>query len=207
MSFERTLKNHGYDAQAKLLEGTSVARYQAGLRTEARIVDATRSLLAEGGLEAATLKAICAEAGIKAGSFYNLFDSKEEVVIRVVRESIDAVDPDPDGAGTDSVGDLVAAFIRFFVEQPEMAKVYVIAAVNTETSDNGARRRFLRHHLRRVERFADAMARSDGTLASDAAAMKAEILLGALDGLAFRWTIDSTFEFEKFALEAASKLS
>ena len=184
-----------------------MARYQAGLRTEARIVDATRSLLAEGGLEATTLKAICEEAGIKAGSFYNLFDSKEEVVIRVVRESIDAVDPDPDGAGTDTVDDLVAAFIRFFVEQPEMAKVYVIAAVTSEASDNGARRRFLRHHLRRVERFADAMARHDETLVSDAAAMKAEILLGALDGLAFRWTIDSTFEFEKFALEAASKLS
>jgi len=184
-----------------------VARYQAGLRTEARIVDATRSLLAEGGLEAATLKAICEEAGVKAGSFYNLFDSKEEVVIRVVRESIDAVDPDPGGAGTDTVDDLVAAFIRFFVEQPEMAKVYVIAAVNTETSDNGARRRFLRHHLRRVERFADAMMRQDRSLTSDTATMRAEILLGALDGLAFRWTIDSTFEFEKFALEAASRLS
>ncbi len=184
-----------------------MARYQAGLRTEARIVDATRSLLAEGGLEATTLKAICEEAGVKAGSFYNLFDSKEEVVIRVVRESIDAVDPDPDGAGTDTVDDLVAAFIRFFAEQPEMAKVYVIAAVTAEASENGARRRFLRHHLRRVERFADAMARHDETLTPDAAAMRAEILLGALDGLAFRWTIDSSFEFEKFALEAASKLS
>ncbi|MCZ7531922.1 MAG: TetR/AcrR family transcriptional regulator [Acidimicrobiia bacterium] len=207
MSFERTLKKSEYDVQAIPLEGIAVARYQAGLRTEARIVDATRSLLAEGGLEAATLKAICEEAGVKAGSFYNLFDSKEEVVIRVVRESIDAVDPDPGGAGTDTVDDLVAAFIRFFVEQPEMAKVYVIAAVNTETSDNGARRRFLRHHLRRVERFADAMMRQDRSLTSDTATMRAEILLGALDGLAFRWTIDSTFEFEKFALEAASRLS
>jgi AcrR family transcriptional regulator len=53
-----------------------VARYQAGIRTEARIIDATRSLLAEGGLEAATLKAICDRAEVKAGSFYNLFDSK-----------------------------------------------------------------------------------------------------------------------------------
>lgn len=184
-----------------------MARYQAGIRTEARIVDATRSLLAEGGLEATTLKAICEEAGVKAGSFYNLFDSKEAVVMRVVRESIDAVDPDPDGAGTDTVDDLVAAFIRFFLEQPEMAKVYVIAAVTAEATDNGARRRFLRHHLRRVERFADAMARHDETLTPDAATMRAEILLGALDGLAFRWTIDSSFEFEKFALEAASRLS
>lgn len=184
-----------------------MARYQAGLRTEAKIVDATRALLARGGLEAITLKAICDEAGVKAGSFYNLFDSKEEVVIRVVRESIDAVDPDPDGAGTDTVDDLVAAFIRFFVEQPQMAKVYVIAAVNTEATDNGARRRFLRHHQRRVERFADAMARGDRSLSPDEATIKAELLLGALDGLAFRWALDSTFDFPSYAKLAAERLA
>lgn len=184
-----------------------MARYQAGLQTEMRIVDATRTLLAVGGLEATTLQAICEEAGVKAGSFYNLFDSKEEVVLRVVREAIDAVDPDPDGAGTDTVEDLVAAFVRFFVEEPELAKVYVIAAVKSDVSNNGARVRFLRHHVRRVERFADAMARGDATLGADAAAMKAEILLAALDGLAFRWTLDPTFEFERFALEAATRLS
>ncbi len=74
-----------------------MARYQVGLQTEAKIIDATRSLLAEGGLEAATLKAICDRAEVRSGSFYNLFDSKEEAIIRVVRESIDAVDPDPGG--------------------------------------------------------------------------------------------------------------
>ena len=184
-----------------------MARYQAGLRTEAKIVEATRSLLAKGGLEALTLKAICDEADVKAGSFYNLFDSKEEVVLRVVRESIDAVDPDPQGAGTDSVDDLVAAFLRFFAEQPQMAKVYVIAAVNTEASDNGARRRFLRHHQRRVERFADAMSRGDSSLSPSDATIKAELLLGALDGLAFRWALDSTFEFASYARLASERLA
>jgi AcrR family transcriptional regulator len=184
-----------------------MARYQAGIRTEARIIDATRSLLAEGGLEAATLKAICDRAGVKAGSFYNLFDSKEEVVIMVVREAIDAVDPDPTGAGTDTVDDLVAAFVRFFEEDPQMARVYVIAAVKTKSSANGARKRFLKHHKRRVERFADAMARSDVTLSEEAAEMQAELLLGALDGLAFRWALDPKFEFAKFANEAASRLT
>ncbi|MEZ5174837.1 MAG: helix-turn-helix domain-containing protein [Acidimicrobiia bacterium] len=184
-----------------------MARYQAGLRTETRIIDATRSLLAEGGLEGTTLQAICERADVKAGSFYNLFDSKEEAVIRVVREAIDAVDPDPEGAGTDTVDDLVAAFVRFFVEQPEMARVYVLAAVNTESSNNGARRRFLRHHQRRVERFADAMARNGSTIGPDEAVVHAELLLGALDGLAFRWAIDPTFDFETFALEAASRLA
>ncbi|MDA2979043.1 MAG: helix-turn-helix domain containing protein [Actinomycetota bacterium] len=184
-----------------------MSRYQAGIRTEAKIIEATRSLLARGGLEAATLKAICDEAGVKAGSFYNLFDSKEEAVIRVVRESIDAVDPDPDGAGTDSVDDLVTAFVRFFEEQPLMARVYVLAALNTEPSENGARKRFLRHHQRRVERFADAMIRSNSGERPDETEMNAELLLGALDGLAFRWSLDPTFELSRFAREAAKRLS
>lgn len=184
-----------------------MARYQAGLRTEARILDATRSLLADGGLESVTLKAICDRAGVKAGSFYNLFDSKEEAVIKVVRESIDAVDPDPNGAGTDTVDDLVAAFVRFFEEQPQMARVYVIAAVNTEATNNGARRRFLRHHQRRVERFGDAMHRADPSLSAEDATITAELLLGALDGLAFRWALDGDFEFANYAKLAAQRLT
>ncbi len=179
-----------------------MARYQSGIRTEARIVDATRSLLAEGGLEAATLSAICDRAGIKAGSFYNLFDSKEEAVLRVVREAIDAVDPDPEGSGSDSVDDLVSAYIRFFGEQPELARVYVLTALQVE-GGSGARQRFLRHHQRRVERFADAMARGDGSLTRNEAEIQAELMLGALDGLAFRWSLDTDFDFAEYAKRAA----
>jgi AcrR family transcriptional regulator len=183
-----------------------VARYQVGILTEAKIIEATRSLLAEGGMEAATLKAICDRAEVRSGSFYNLFDSKEDAIIHVIRESIDAVDPDPEHAGTDTVTDLVDAYIRFFEEEPELARVYVMAALNSESSANGARRRFLRHHLRRVERFADAMERGDESLSADNSEVQAELLLGALDGLAFRWTLDRDFDFARYARLAADKL-
>jgi AcrR family transcriptional regulator len=184
-----------------------VARYQVGIRTEARIIEATRSLLAEGGMEAATLKAICDRAEVRSGSFYNLFDSKEDVIIHVVRESIDAVDPDPDHGGTDTVDDLVEAYIRFFEEEPELARVYVMAALTGDAPANGARRRFLRHHLRRVERFADAKTRADTTLDAQETEVQAELLLGALDGLAFRWALDSDFDFATYARLAAEKLA
>ena len=183
-----------------------MARYQVGLETEAKIIDATRSLLAEGGIDAATLKSICDRAEVRSGSFYNLFDSKEEAIIRVVRESIRAVDPDPKGEGTDTVDDLVDAYIRFFVEDPQLARVYVITGVSTETTGNGARRRFLRHHERRVQRFADAMSRADGSVTPEQSAVNAEILLGALDGLAFRWSLDPTFDLERYARIAAARL-
>lgn len=180
-----------------------MARYQVGIRTEAKIIDATRSLLAEGGMDAATLKAICDRAEIRSGSFYNLFDSKEDAIIRVVRESIQAVDPDPEHEGNDTVDDLVNAFIRFFEEEPKMARVYVMAALTSEPSANGARRRFLRHHQRRVERFSEAMQREDTSLTPETSVTQAELLLGALDGLAFRWSLDQKFDFPKHALLAA----
>ena len=59
-----------------------MARYQTGIRTEAAIVDATRELLAEVGMEATTVKAICDRAEIQSGSFYNVFSSKEQVLLR-----------------------------------------------------------------------------------------------------------------------------
>ena len=185
---------------------TVVARYQAGLRTEARIIDATRSLLAEGGLEAATLAAICEKADVKAGSFYNLFDSKEAVVLRVVREAINAIDPDPDAEGTDTVDDLVKAYVQFFEQDPELARVYVLTALQVE-GGNGSGQRFLRHHQRRVERFAAAMLRGDGSLTGDEAAIQVELLLGTLDGLAFRWSLDTDFAFADFAARAAKAFS
>ncbi len=180
-----------------------MARYQVGVQTEAKIVEATRSLLAEGGMEAATLKAICDRAEVRSGSYYNLFDSKEEAIIRVVRESIRAVDPDPQHEGTDTVDDLVDAYIRFFVEEPKMARVYVMAAVTGDSPGNGARKRFLRHHQRRVERFGEAMQRGDTSLTPEESATSAELLLASLDGLAFRWALDRDFDFPKSALLAA----
>ena len=67
---------------------------RVGAATRQWIVEATRDLLAEGGLEAATVKAICDRAGILPGSFYNQFESKEEAVFTIIREAITAVDPD-----------------------------------------------------------------------------------------------------------------
>lgn len=180
-----------------------MARYQAGIRTETRILEATRELLAEGGLDAATLKAICDRAGVQAGSFYNLFPSKEQAIMQVAREAIQAVDPDPQGSGSDTLDDLVEAYIRFVTDDSDLARIYIQIAA-TRTNDASVTRRFLRHHVRRVERFADAMVRS-GLATKKEAPVKAEVMLGALDGLAFRWLLDASFDFAKYAHTAASQ--
>ena len=107
-----------------------MARYQAGIRTEARILDATRALLSENGLDGTTLKAICERAGIRVGSFYNLFDSKESVVLRAVGDAIAKVDPDPAHLGTETVDYLVDAYIIFVTKSSVAARIYVQIAVS-----------------------------------------------------------------------------
>ena len=181
-----------------------MVRYQVGIRTERKILEATRELLAEGGFDAATLKAICDRAGVQAGSFYNIFPSKEQAIMQVAKEAIQAVDPDPEDSGTETLDDLADAYIRFVTDQSDLARVYLQIAVSS-SSDDSVARRFLRHHVRRVERFANAILRGTDSGTVEDSTAKAEILLGALDGLAFRWVLDRSFDFTTHARYAVDQ--
>lgn len=176
-----------------------MARYKAGLETQAKILDATRQLLGEVGFEGTTLKAICDRAGIQSGSFYNLFPSKDEAVLTVLREAITAVDPDPAGEGRDSVADLIAAYVTFVSEGDSLARIYVQLAATASTSDEHLRARVLRHHEQRIRRFADALGRERPDLASDETRRQAEMLIATLNGLALHWTLDPEFDLRSFA--------
>jgi AcrR family transcriptional regulator len=176
-----------------------MARYQAGLRTEARIIDATRALLGEVGLEGATLKEICDRAGVKPGSFYNLFESKEEVVLKVVGEAIAAVDPDPEHRHTDTVEELVEAYITFVTNSADLARIYLQIAVSGALADGALHKRVVRHHERRVERFGDALRRRDPGRPLYEVQSAAETMLATLNGLAFRWVLDPAFDFPRHA--------
>ncbi len=172
-----------------------MARYQPGLRTEARIIEATRGLLGEVGLDGTTLKGICDRAGIRAGSFYNLFESKEEVVLRVVGEAIAAVDPDPEHRHTDDIADLVDAYIAFVTGSPDLARIYLQIAVSGALADGALHKRVVGHHEQRVQRFAAALRRRPGRASDGDEEAAAELLLATLNGLAFRWALEPGFDF------------
>jgi AcrR family transcriptional regulator len=175
-----------------------MARYRVGLETRERILAATRRLLSEEGIEGVTLKAITAQAKVGAGSFYNLFDSKEAAVFEVVREAIDAVDPDPAGAGTDTLADLVDAFVAFMTGSSPIARIYLQLAGRGLT-DAAIAKRVLRSHRRRVERFADAWQREEPTLTPEEAELLAETMLAALTGLGMTALMDPSFDMRSHA--------
>jgi AcrR family transcriptional regulator len=169
-------------------------RYKAGIETRDRILEATRSLLARDGLEGTTIKAICDEAGVLPGSFYNLFDSKEEAILSVVRQAIEAVDPDPAHEGRDTLEDLVKAFVQFMEEDADLARVYIRIAVSGGGNNTELKGRVLRHHENRVGRFADAMQRAAPTADATELERRAETLVSALNGIALHRVLDSEFD-------------
>jgi AcrR family transcriptional regulator len=177
-----------------------VARYRVGLETRERILAATRRLLSEAGIEGVTLKAITDQAKVGAGSFYNLFDSKDDAVFEVVREAVEAVDPDPAGAGTDSLEDLVDAFVAFMTGSSPIARIYLQLAGRGLT-DASIATRVLRSHRRRVERFTDAWQREDPTLSERDAQQRAETTLAALTGLGMTTLMDPGFDMRTHAMQ------
>lgn len=163
-------------------------RYRVGLETRGKILAATRDLIGESGLEGATIKAICERAGVLAGSFYNLFATKDEAILAVVREAIEMVEPDPKESA--DVKALVDAYVRFIEEQEAVARIYVMVALGRAVREEDLRTRVLRHHERRVARFEAAM-RAAGV--PDPAEM-AELMVAALNGLALHRLLDPGFD-------------
>lgn len=176
-----------------------MARYRVGLETRERILSATRSLLGEVGFEGVTLKAITDRAGVGAGSFYNLFDTKEEAVFEVVREAITAVDPDPSGLGRETVADLVDAYVSFMTDGSGIARIYLQIAVGGGLTDERVAGRVLKSHRARVQRFAEAIRREAPEIDEAEARDRAERLLGSLTGLAISWFYDPAFDLARHA--------
>ena len=169
-------------------------RYKAGLETRDKILEAARRLIAREGLDGTTIKAICEEAGVLPGSFYNLFDSKEQAILSVVRQAIDAIDPDPDHKGTDTLTDLIDAYIRFVTEQGDLARVYIRLALSGGANNSEIRGRTMRHHEARVTRFAAAMGRAHPEMAREELARRAETLVSALNGITLHRVMDPDFD-------------
>lgn len=177
-----------------------MARYRVGLQTRDKILDSTRWLLARVGLEGTTLAAILERAKVRSGSFYNLFDSKDEAVLTVVREAITAVDPHPEGEGTDTLEELVGAYVEFVTGQPTLARIYLQIAVGGAMRDEALAHRVLSHHQIRSDRLADAL-RRERKLTKAKARNEAELLLAGLNGLALHWLLNPELDIAARAYE------
>jgi AcrR family transcriptional regulator len=117
-------------------------------RTRRRLLEAGRALIARKGVEGLRIAEITERADVALGSFYNHFQSKEELVEAVVEETIAAMARRIDArmARLEDPADAVAyatrAYVRVALEDRELAGLLV----NLERADA--------HFLRAVEPYA-----------------------------------------------------
>jgi AcrR family transcriptional regulator len=98
--------------------------------TETAILEAARDLLAEGGLEALSMRAVAARIGVSATAIYHWFENKEALVDRVVSHGFDrseaylwtAIESLPKGS-VERLAALGEAYIRFAIENEQYFKV------------------------------------------------------------------------------------
>lgn len=155
-----------------------------------RILDVAARLFREEGYSGVSLRAIAREAGMKAGSLYYHFDSKEDLVVEVLNEgiravreaverSVEALGPEADGltilrtaihahlSSLLSLSDYTSANVRIFGQVPEGVKTRSLPA------------------RRSYEAFWDELterARASGSLRGDADLRIARlVVLGALN--------------------------
>lgn len=98
--------------------------------TERAIYEATRDILAEGGLAALSMRALAGRVGTTPTAIYHYVHSKEDLVERVVQRGFQefeaglwaAIEPHPVGS-LDRLAALGEAYIRFAVENEQYFKI------------------------------------------------------------------------------------
>lgn len=101
------------------------------LRTRRLLLDAGRTLIAANGVASLRIQDITEEADVALGSFYNYFQSKEELLEAVITESlsdltsaiITNVDDDTDPAEVVALANL--RVIRLAYDEPDFARLIV----------------------------------------------------------------------------------
>jgi AcrR family transcriptional regulator len=136
-----------------MLAGMARARQARSVETRARLLAAARAVIAEHGVEGASVDAIAERADRTSGSLYGQFGSKDGLLVELLDESKDLVAErmlvDLEAAAT--LDDRLAALWRNFAEPPPAARDWVqveheVWVWATRPGNDRARRRLGRRY-------------------------------------------------------------
>ena len=114
--------------------GPGLRERQKRARREA-LIDATHRLVAEHGLDAVTVEAICDEAGVSVRTFFNYFETKDDAVLGHTPWQMESAAADqfvaggPTGHLLEDMEALAASFLRDpHLDHARMARAFELAA-------------------------------------------------------------------------------
>jgi AcrR family transcriptional regulator len=103
------------------------------LRTRARLIEAARRLVATKGIESTPISEITDEAGVGVGSFYNHFETKEDLLEAVIADTFETHGAALDRlhAGKTDVAEVFAQNVRLTVRMVDRDPIWGWFAVRT----------------------------------------------------------------------------
>jgi AcrR family transcriptional regulator len=119
------------------------------LRTRARLIDAAHRLIAQKAIEATPIAEITETADVAVGSFYNHFESKEELVQAVVADTMEnhGADVDRATAGMSDPAEVLAASVRLTMRKVGSDPVWGWFVVRTNSLIPGLKARVMQSRL------------------------------------------------------------
>lgn len=115
-----------------MLEAASQRRQPLQARsreTVERVLAATRELILEGGVDAATTTAIAARAGVGASSLYRFFADRDELFARLLEDEIARIEAAAEAAEAEwelsSLRDYVQRMLEMFLDYHERNPLFV----------------------------------------------------------------------------------
>ena len=160
-----------------------------------RLLDAARAVVMRDGPEAATTRAILAEAGMATGSLYTYFSSKEELFAELAEQIIgeNAALFAARGRAGENAGGLALRFLGDLLSHPDgsTALTYFRGRLTPDPEVRDAVRRFNRYMVRTFAPLAHG-AQDEGTIRADLDAEALTELFDILvDGLNRRHVTDT----------------
>lgn len=185
---------------------------QSRAEKRVRIVEAAISVFAEKGFHAARVSDVARKAGVADGTIYLYFRNKEDLLLVIFEEKMDAMMQDLATAlaGIEDPRDKIRAFARHHVDQlrrnPELAQVFQVELRQSS--------KFLREYRpEKLWEYLDVFGRlveegkEKGQLRPDIDPFVAKwAFFGALDELSIQWVLSrkrDRFNLEKAAAQVA----
>jgi len=115
-----------------MVDGPNQRRHPVQARsreTVERILAATRELILEDGIEAATTSAIAAHAGVAASSLYRFFADRDELFARLLEGEVERIESYAEKTEAEwepaSIGDYVESMLEMFLSYHEENPLFV----------------------------------------------------------------------------------
>jgi AcrR family transcriptional regulator len=167
--------------------------YPKGVRRRQQILDSVIALLAQRGVDRASLRTVGDAIGVSHTALRHYFSSRDELLVEAYRTHEARAAGDGPAADSSAVGVIIEAAERNR-SIPGLVELYATLSTDALQEQHGLTREFVRDRFRSLraalaERIAAGAAGQDGPVGFDPMDAAA-LVIAASDGLQIQWLLD-----------------